>query len=117
ENRQIVPFVIGRGHDDDVERLVPVPGSEGPWSDLVFQHSTVLRGSNTRSGPNSDGIVPQPGRARRRPDHPRGRGPPSVRSAEICSETSPTRKTTTENSMRSTAPLGIREWTATFHTP
>src|ERR1700752_3665011 len=49
--------------------------------------------------------------------HSRVRGPPSVRNAEICSDTSPTRNTTTENRIRSTAPLGIREWSATFHTP
>ena len=60
ENRQILSFVIGRGHDDDVEGLFM------SWLSTVETDRATV-------GPRRD----QQGRGTR--------GPPSVRSAEICS--------------------------------
>src|SRR5688500_6658860 len=41
----------------------------------------------------------------------------SNRRDEICSETRPTRNTTTAKRISNTAPLGMRAWTATFQMP
>ena len=93
--RQVLPLVMS-------QRLVhPVERAE--------RHAKHEPGYDRDEDPLTGGTFGQA--------HPRGLAPPSKRSAEICSETRPTRNTTTENMISRTDPFGMRECTATFQMP